>query len=432
MIKRRVLRRLRRELRRELRSVLIASALLLAQTSQAAEFELSGYVGLEWREHFEEGQFNAPGTKQADRQISLTLEPEMVWSLADGEHTIVFKPYGRLDSADNERTHGDIRELSWMTYGDDWELTAGISKVYWGVTESQHLVDIVNQTDFVEAPDGEDKLGQPMIKLSAIRDWGTLTGFVLPGFRERTFPGEEGRFRIGLPIAVDDAQYQASEEDAHVDYALRWNHTIEEYDIGLSWFNGTSRDPLFVPAEFVAVSPSDFVPTKILPYYAQINQLGVDVQATLDSRLWKFEGIYRSYDESVKDDFKSVEDYSAATGGVEYTFYGPFETVWDWGVLAEYQYDSRDDASIAIGQNDLFLGSRIGFNDVASSELLAGISQDLDHANTQSFVLEYATRLDGGLTLNVDAFILMSDDDDNISHTFKRDDYVQVSINYYY
>lgn len=421
-----------------IKRALLTSALFVSQgasilqTVHAAEFELSGYVGLEWREHFEEGQFNSPGSKQADRQLGLTLEPEMVWSLADGEHTVVFKPYGRIDSADDERTHTDIRELSWMTYGDDWELTAGISKVYWGVTESQHLVDIVNQTDFVEAPDGEDKLGQPMIKLSAIRDWGTLTGFVLPGFRERTFPGEEGRFRIGLPIAVDDAQYQAGEEDAHVDYALRWNHSIEEYDVGLSWFNGTSRDPLFLPTDFVAVAPSVFVPTKVLPYYAQINQLGIDVQATLDAWLWKFEGIYRRYDESVKDDFTSVEDYSAATGGFEYTFYGPLETVWDWGVLAEYQYDSRDDASIAVGQNDLFLGSRIGFNDTASSELLAGISQDLDNAGTQSFVVEYATRLDGGLTLNVDAFILMSDDDDNISHTFKRDDYVQVSINYYY
>ncbi len=412
---------------------LIMSALLAANVAHAADFDVSGYVGLEWREHFEKGQFNTVSSEQADRQIGLTAEPEMVWSLADGEHTIVFKPYGRIDTADEDRTHMDIRELSWMTYGDDWEITAGISKVYWGVTESQHLVDIVNQTDFVEAPDGEDKLGQPMIKLSAIRDWGTLTGFVLPGFRERTFPGEEGRFRIGLPIAVDDAQYQVSEEDAHVDYALRWNHTIEDYDVGLSWFNGTSRDPLFVPNN---------TGTEILPFYAQINQLGLDLQATLDSWLWKFEGIYRSYDESVKDDFANlelftsrkfgVEDYSAATGGVEYTFYGPFETVWDWGVLAEYQYDSREDASLANGQNDIFLGSRLAFNDAASSELLAGISQDLDHANTQSLVLEYATRIGAGFTVNVDAFILMSDDVENISHTFKRDDYVQVSLNYYY
>jgi len=419
------------------RKLLIATALLSATGVQAADFEISGYVGFEWREHFEEGQYNTANNEQADRQLGLTAEPEMVWSLVDGEHTIVFKPYARIDSEDDERSHGDIRELSWMTYGDDWELTAGLSKVYWGVAESQHLVDIINQTDFVEAPDGEDKLGQPMVKLSLIRDWGTVDSFILPGFRERTFPGEEGRFRTALPIDIDNAQYQAGEEDAHVDYAVRWSHTIEDYDLGLSWFNGTSRDPLFKP-----VTNNVGVPTGLSPFYAQINQLGLDLQATLDSWLWKFEAIYRSYDDSVKNSFDQlgqltqsdfgVEDYTAATGGAEYTFYGPFETVWDWGVLAEYQYDSREDVAIAIGQNDLFVGSRIAFNDVASSEVLAGISQDLDSAGTQSFVIEMATRLNEGLKFNVDVFLPMSDDDENLSYQFKRDDYVQVSLNYYY
>jgi hypothetical protein len=415
------------------KKLLIAGVLLATNLSQAADFEVSGYVGLEWREHFEEGQFNTNDTEQANRQVGLTAEPEMVWSLADGEHTIVFKPYARIDSEDDERTHADIRELSWMTYGDDWELTTGLSRVYWGVAESQHLVDIVNQTDFVEAPDGEDKLGQPMIKLSLIRDWGTVDSFILPGFRERTFPGEEGRFRTALPMDTDDAQYQAGEEDAHVDYAVRWSHTIEDYDIGLSWFNGTSRDALFSPAR---------VPTKLTPFYAQINQLGLDVQATLDSWLWKFEAIYRSYDDSVKNSFDElgkltqsdfgVEDFTAATGGFEYTFYGPFETIWDWGILAEYQYDSREDGSIAIGQNDFFVGSRIAFNDVASSEVLAGISQDLDSSDTRTLFVELATRLNEGLKLNVDVFLPMTGDDENLSYQFKQDDYVQISLNYYY
>jgi hypothetical protein len=416
------------------KQLLIISALLSANFVQAANFEISGYAGFEWREYFEKGQFNNANNTQADRQLGLTVEPEMVWSLADGEHTIVFKPYARIDSEDEERSHADIRELSWMTYGDDWELTAGLSKVYWGVAESQHLVDIINQTDFVEAPDGEDKLGQPMIKFTAIRDWGTVTGFVLPGFRERTFPGEQGRFRTALLIDTDNAEYQAGEEDAHVDYAVRWNHTIDAYDVGVSWFNGTSRDPIFAPNRTFDA---------LLPFYAQINQLGLDFQATLDSWLWKFEAIYRSYDDSVKNSFADlgvltqrdfgVEDYAAATGGFEYTFYGPFETVWDWGVLAEYQYDSRENSSIAIGQNDAFVGSRIAFNDAASSAILAGISQDLDSTGTRSFLMEFTSRISQGLILNVDVFLPMSNgDDDNVSYQFKRDDYVQLSLNYYY
>jgi hypothetical protein len=416
------------------KQLLIISVLLSTNLVQAADFEISGYAGFEWREHFEGGQFNDANNTQADRQLGLTIEPEMVWSLADGEHTIVFKPYARLDSEDEERSHADIRELSWMTYGDDWELTAGLSKVYWGVTESQHLVDIINQTDFVEAPDGEDKLGQPMIKFTAIRDWGTVTGFVLPGFRERTFPGEQGRFRTALLIDTDNAEYQAGEEDAHVDYAVRWNHTIDAYDVGVSWFNGTSRDPIFAPNRTFDA---------LLPFYSQINQLGLDLQATLGSWLWKFEAIHRTYDDSVKDSFADlgvltqsdfgVEDYAATTGGFEYTFYGPFETVWDWGVLAEYQYDSRANRSIVLGQNDAFLGSRIAFNDAASSAILAGISRDLNSTGTQSFVMEFATRINQGLILNVDVFLPMSNgDDDNVSYQFKRDDYVQLSLNYYY
>lgn len=418
--------------------LLVTQGASIFQWANAAEFEMSGYAGIEWREHLDSGQFNTATTEQATRQIGLTLEPEMVWSLADGEHTIVFKPYARIDSADEKRTHGDIRELSWMTYGDDWEVTAGISKVYWGVTESQHLVDIINQTDFVESPDGEDKLGQPMVKLTLLRDWGTVTGFVLPGFRERTFPGEEGRFRFALAVDTDKAQYEAREEDDHVDFALRWTHSIEDYDLGVSWFQGTSRDPLFIPTDFVQVGPTPFeiAPTKLAPMYTQINQLGFDLQATLDSWLWKFEAIYRSYNESIKDDFNlgglRLEDYTAATGGFEYTFYSPFETNWDVGVLTEYQYDSRDNGQLALGQNDLFMGSRIGFNDAESSELLLGFIQDLDSAGTKSYVMEMSTRIGSSVKLNLDVFVPISDDSTNISAQFRRDDYVQLGLNYYY
>ena len=418
------------------KTLLATCSLLLAQTGQAVEFEASGYVGFEWREYLEEGQFNTDSVTQADRQYGVVAEPEFVWSLAEGEHTIVFKPFGRVDSADPERTHADIRELSWLTYGDDWELTAGISKVYWGVAESQHLVDVVNQTDFVESPDGEDKLGQPMVKLSLIRDWGTVDGFVLPGFRERTFPSEDGRFWPGLEIDIDNAQYEAGEEEAHVDYALRWSHTLEDYDVGLSWFNGTSRDPLLKGTDFVIDPNAGPIPTKLAPYYAQINQFGADIQATIDSWLWKFEAIYRSYNESLIEEFdqlgQPIEDYSAATGGFEYTYYSPFDTNWDVGVLTEYQYDSREDKRLVIGQNDVFMGSRIEFNDAASSALLVGFTQDLDSSGTQSVIMELSTRLGSSVKFNVDVFLPMSEDETNISSQFKRDDYVQLGFNYYY
>ncbi len=72
-----------------------------------------------------------------------------------------------------QSTHWDIRELSWIHVGNGWESRVGIRKVFWGVTEGRHLVDIINQTDQVDQVDGEEKLGQPMINLSTVRDWGS-------------------------------------------------------------------------------------------------------------------------------------------------------------------------------------------------------------------------------------------------------------------
>lgn len=56
-----------------------------------------------------------------------------------------------------------------------------------GVGGPVHLVDIINQSDLVENPDGEDKLEKPLVKLTSGLPWraGTLNLFMLPYFRER-------------------------------------------------------------------------------------------------------------------------------------------------------------------------------------------------------------------------------------------------------
>ena len=90
--------------------------------------------------------------------------------------------------------------MNWLKVFDESELRVGLRKVFWGVTESQHLVDIINQTDLVESLDGEEKLGQPMINYALINDWGTLDLYLLPYFRERTFSGINGRLRSSLYV----------------------------------------------------------------------------------------------------------------------------------------------------------------------------------------------------------------------------------------
>ncbi len=136
---------------------ILATALL--QTPAIAA-QWSGYVSGQYRGFFED----PADPRQHNNYLSAAAEPEFYHDWQGGDQSFNTILFYRVDQYDDNRTHGDIRELSWTGVFDAFEVTAGISKVFWGVAETQHLVDIINQTDLVESVDGEDKLGQPMVK----------------------------------------------------------------------------------------------------------------------------------------------------------------------------------------------------------------------------------------------------------------------------
>ena len=183
----------------------------------ASSHELSGNVAVEGRLFFNNPLFD---DQQKDCG-SLSAEPEYYHQWDNGIG-LTFVPFARIDSADKERSHVDIRELNIVWPGDSWELRLGVGKVFWGVTEFLHLVDITNPTDAVENIDGEDKLGQPMVNLSIIQDWGVVDLFVLPYFRERTFPGKKGRLRTAFVVETDEPEYESSAEEHHIVHVCQW------------------------------------------------------------------------------------------------------------------------------------------------------------------------------------------------------------------
>jgi hypothetical protein len=386
-------------------------ALLVYPITAFPEFSYRGNAGLELK-YFTADPIVAD---QTGNTISASIEPEFYWSFNDAD-SLAFTPFLRADSADDSRSHGDIRELLWLHVGEGWELRSGIGKVFWGVTESIHLVDIVNQTDLVENLDQEDKLGQPMFWLSVPKDWGTLDLFALPYFRERTFPGIEGRFRT-IPV-VDKSLtiYESVDEESHLDWAMRWSHYVGSLDFGISAFDGTSRDPQFIP------KMSDGGQIVLAPHYPQIRQYSVDIQSVLDAWLLKLEYIHR--------DFDSADSYNAAVGGFEYTFGSIFDRRADLGVIMEYLYDSRDENGGPF-QDDLFTGIRIAFNDTQSTELLTGIIGDL-HNGARLFTLEAARRLGDRWTMKLEARAFSSIPDDDPLSSQREDDYVQFSLEYFF
>ncbi|WP_171907610.1 FimV/HubP family polar landmark protein [Alkalimonas amylolytica] len=350
--------------------------------------------------------------QQAQWHNSVSLELEGYWQSDDRSHTLVFSPYIRWDQRDSSRHLLDISEAYWLYYGGDWELRAGISKVFWGAVESQRLVDIINQRDLLDRPDGESKLGQPMLQLSLIRDYGTVQAYLLPHFRERKFAGEDGRLRLPMPVDTSAALYESRHKRSHLDWALRWSQQFSSLDLGLSYFQGTAREPVLLPDE-----------QALLPYYPQLKQLGLDAQWILGSWLWKTEAVYRH---------TAVEHSKALVTGFEYTQVGINDHFWDLGWLLEYQYDSRGLESTTIAQNDLFVGWRLALNDAAGSEILFGLMQDLDRSQSRSAYLEASTRLGERFRLRVDGWLFHSRYPDELLYWLRRDDYIQLTLEYYF
>ncbi|MEO0368320.1 MAG: hypothetical protein AAF197_05975, partial [Pseudomonadota bacterium] len=197
-----------------------------------------GSVELEYRWFWDDPDFDF----QSNHQGSARLLAEFFTDWNDGDDSLVIEPFARIDSEDDERSHTDLRQFLWTAYRGDFEFSAGLGRVFWGVTETQHLVDIVNQTDLVENIDGEDKLGQPWLKATYFSDIGTIDVFALPYFRERSFVGTDSRLSGGLKI-IGDAIYEDDDEENHVDYALRYSNTFDAWDVGISYFDGTARAP---------------------------------------------------------------------------------------------------------------------------------------------------------------------------------------------
>jgi hypothetical protein len=385
---------------------------LILCTRGFAQGDWRGELAIEMRAFTQ----SALDSDQHDSNLSLSGEVEYYTSWDEGRQSFTIKPFGRVDQRDYKRTHVDLREAVWIYSDDGLELRAGVDKVFWGVTEVYHLVDIINQTDNVENRDGEQKLGQPMFKASLERDWGVLDLFLMPYFRERTFPSAEGRPRSQPRVAAELTEYENSREEYHTDAALRWSRYLGDWDLGIAHFYGTGREP-----SYRLGFDDDGLPV-LIPRYEIIHQSSVDLQGAVGDWLWKFEGIHRK---------GQGPSFFAATGGFEYTFYGIADSSSDIGVLTELMWDERGSAATTPFDRDVFFGLRWVANDVDGTEVLTGLVGDWKNG-TRFFNLEASRRVGNDWKLGLQARFWDKVDDSDALFGLRNDDYIEFKVSRYF
>ena len=160
-----------------------------------------------------------------------------------------------------------------------------------------------------------------------------------------------------------------------------------------------------------------------MPYYDQIQQLGLDLQYTRDAWLWKLEAIGR---ETANDTF------FAAVGGLEYTLYQVFDSNADLGLLAEYQFDDRAATEpLTLADNDLFLAARFALNDVQDTTALVGVAYDLD-SSAIFLNIEADRRFGENTVLELRARFFSAANSADPVFIVASDDYLQLQLSRYF
>jgi len=387
---------------------LILVAIFFFQLSNVYSFEYKVYGHIQPEVSLfinGKGKHNQPNEKK-----SIYFNGNFISYLEDDRGKITINPIARYDHEDNERTYIDFHRLKYEYFFDNATFKIGNEIIFWGVNESFHVVDIINQSNIAENILGTKKLGQPMIASSWYEDFGDFDIYILPYFRERLFPGKDGRPRYALEIDKDATIYESSKKEKHTDLAIRYSKVIDDWDLGFSHFYGTSRTPTLI---------TNTETLKLDPYYPIVSQTSIDIQATKDSWLYKLEALSAH---------QQSERHLSVAGGVEYTFYSVADTSQDLGFVIEYLFDDRnsnpfnDESAIAL---------RWTKNDIASTTLLTGAFIDMK-GNSNRYFGEYERRLTDNLKLFIDFLINGSIDSEDFTYAFKDDSSFTIKIAKYF
>lgn len=342
-----------------------AMAWAVAATSAHAALVFEGSAGLETRWFL-----HAPAAPEQAQHAAIGLfNPVWKLDLPGQAWRATLNIDIRLDTRDSSSRFVDISEASIHHTAGDVVWRAGIDKVFWGVAESVHLIDVINQVDPRISIELDAKLGQPMASVATFTDrFGRLEAFWLPVFRERPDQGPTSRQR--LPGGgMGDGPPGLGRARRSDDWAVRWSGTVPgmNADVGLYYFQGLGREPVWrgpVPQ----------------PSYLPMRQVGLQAQWPVGNTLWKGEALHRE---------GHGKAFLAYVAGGEYTV---SLQGGDLGLLIEWARDHRDgNAPPTRFARSGFAGLRYRFNETGDSELRMGVLRDTLH-HASMYKLEFSRR----------------------------------------
>lgn len=421
-----------------LRTTSVLGAVLLLALPDAAvaqDFTYGGTFETTLRYYPQDGLL--PG--QTEAGIAPIFSGDLTTRTRFDSGTLAFELSGLYNTETGEGFI-DIPRGYYQYFGEGFDLLVGSNIEYWGVSESNRVVDSVNQRYVIDQTVDYISLGQPMVNLNL--GWGFNTSLGLYGlfyFRDRELGSEATRFRSPFLMSNNDAIYEEG-NGRNADFAARFRTSANilwgGVDLALSYFEGTNRAPSSLPE--ICIEPSgafdqDDCGTILsnanlgnltaVPYYAKLRRYGLETVYSNGDVQLTFEGAISQ---------SLGETYYSVIAGAQYSFGGIGPTGDTLTLVAEYLYDDRSLIQpLTIYDDDVFLGFAYNGNDVNGTAIRGGIYYDVN-SDAQIYTLSYSRRIGDALRFEVSGFALNSASTADPIIFAQDDGFIEVSLSYFF
>jgi len=383
--------------------------LLFLSSLVAGDLEYKGDIGIEgdYFSHDIDGKREASAALRSEFEIKKNLR----------KAKLKLKAKAIYDFKDSERRYIDFSELYYKYDFEDSELLIGKNTLFWGALEVYNIVDVFNTKDLLDDPFDYDK------KLGA---WNlSWTKFF-----------ENSEFSMMLKFKEEDQKIQ-DKESVYNFLPFPYDNDLKtQYDNRPSIFLRYAGfgDEMQIDYAFIYEAGYDsqryfsYKEGRLYQNAYWVNKLMAYATLVYEDTIYKAEAAL-----AASDDVK-VSDYLQSGLGLERTLYG----IWDkkdLGLLVEYyRYDRFNDTKLSVKelgqlfQNDLYFGGRLTFNDLASSEILAGVDIDLE-SSEKIYFFKYETRLYESYKVQLHYQHLNADNEESY---FDDLDHLKLAVSYYF
>jgi hypothetical protein len=367
-----------------MRPVRVLAVLVLVLSTGALASDSRGFLRIETRAFEYDG--NAATT-----DFGFGMSGRLEYSTELNDFQIKARAFARVDERDRTRNLFISEEAFIAWKGENLELSFGSRIFNWSATEAFHPADILNSRNWDSNLENAEKFGEPALQVLWLHDTGSVQVALLPVFVKPRYPGTGNRLSFvapGTPVA--SAQAYTGHSQIKTDYVSQWmfkaDFNLDDLDIAFHFVDHIDR------TQPVIVNDSGFFRQIFIP----VSQAGFTVQWVLGDWVIKSEIAHRNFrPQSTPLGTASRDDHGQVATGLEYGWTS--DSGKDSTLILETQHivGITRNSRLAMGmfQNDVLLGYRFAFNDIASQELFFSVIADLERDNEILFTASYSRRL---------------------------------------